>query len=59
MGVAKNVTITKDDTIILNGQGTKYIFRYLDNKSKRELKLSKDKSATLKATTIRKNLRKD
>ncbi len=59
LGVAKNVTITKDDTIILNGQGKKYIYFYLDNKSRRESKLSKDKSTTLKAITIKKSLRKD
>jgi chaperonin GroEL len=32
LGVAKNVIITKDDTTILNGNGSKYDFLYLDSK---------------------------
>lgn len=39
LGLAKNVTITKDDTIILNGNGSKYHFILtLENKSIRESK---------------------
>jgi chaperonin GroEL len=29
LGTARNITITKDDTIILNGNGQKYSFPYI------------------------------
>ncbi len=58
LGIAKNITITKDDTIILNGNGSKYIFIYIGLTSITELKSLRSRSLQLRAATIRKSLRK-
>jgi len=60
LGVAKSVTITKDDTIILHGNGNKYFFiNNLELKYKQDHKLLENKSKSQKAVMINKNYNKD
>ena len=59
LGVAKSVTITKDDTIILHGNGNKYLIYNLELKSKLAHKSSRSKLSLLKAAMIRRNFNKD
>jgi chaperonin GroEL (HSP60 family) len=55
LGVAKNITITKDDTIILNGNGSKYICLYAGLKFRPELISSRSRLTILRAAMTRKN----
>ena len=59
LGVAKNVTITKDDTIILHGNGNKYYPFYAEPISITEWKSFKNKSKSLRAHMTGKSSKKD
>lgn len=59
LGVAKNVSITKDDTIILNGNGQKYPPPHAEPTSKRAPTSSRSRSRSPRAATTRRNSRRD
>jgi hypothetical protein len=58
LGLAKNVTITKDDTILLNGNGSKYFWLYAGPTSKAGLTSSANRSRSPRVPTTRRNSRR-
>lgn len=59
LGHAGKIEITKEDTVILNGNGDKYKLFYAGLPLTKELLKSKTKSITPPALMIRKNSKKD
>ena len=59
LGTAGRIEITKEDTLILSGNGDKYAVCYAESRSTRESTRSRNRLTTPPAPTIRKSCRRD